>query len=34
MVNTGASYIIVAARLLRDLRVTPIDKISLVRSRR
>ena len=30
MVDTGASYTIVPARLLRELGVSPIDKISLV----
>ena len=30
MVDTGASYTIVPARLLKDLGVSPIDKISLV----
>ena len=30
MVDTGASYTIVPANLLRDLGVSPIDKISLV----
>ena len=30
MVDTGASYTIVPARLLNDLGVHPIDKISLV----
>ena len=30
MVDTGASYTIVPARLLRKLGVSPIDKISLV----
>lgn len=29
MVDTGASYTIVPARLLKDLGVSPIDKISL-----
>ena len=30
MVDTGASYTIVPANLLRELKVVPIDKISLV----
>ena len=30
MVDTGASYTIVPARLLRELGVEPIDKIALV----
>lgn len=30
MVDTGASYTIVPANLLKDLGVSPIDKISLV----
>ena len=30
MVDTGASYTIVPANLLRDLGVSPIDKITLV----
>ena len=30
MVDTGASYTIVPAKLLKDLGVSPIDKISLV----
>ena len=30
MVDTGASYTIVPAKLLQDLGVSPIDKISLV----
>ena len=30
MVDTGASYTIVPANLLRDIGVSPIDKISLV----